>query len=148
MALAGDFIEDRTDAAAGCIADDVDVLGRIQHGFDSPPQGRTVTGHVGVDAELVAGQENRAAVTADVAADDDGIPRPGQSSRRMDAVDDLADPRRRNEQVVDLAFTGDFRIAGDDAHAGFGSRLGHGRSVFFDFGQGEAFFDDEGTRQI
>ena len=37
VALAGDFIEDRTDTAAGRITDDVDVLGRIQHGFDSPP---------------------------------------------------------------------------------------------------------------
>ena len=39
MALAGDFVEDRADAAASRIADDVNVLGRIQHGFDSPPQG-------------------------------------------------------------------------------------------------------------
>ena len=102
----------------------------------------------GADAELVAGQEDRAAMAADIAADDDSVTGLGQGPRRMDAVYDLTDTRRRNEQVVDLAFPGYFRIAGDDAHAGFGSRLGHGRSVFFDFGQGEAFFDDEGTRQI
>ena len=51
-------------------------------------------------------------------------------------------------QVVDLAFPGYFRIAGDDAHTGFSRRLGHSRRIFFDFSQGEAFFDDEGTRQI
>ena len=87
-------------------------------------------------------------MAADVAADDDSVTGLGQGPRRMDAVYDLADTRRRNEQVVDLAFPGYFRIAGDDAHTGFRSRLGHGCRIFFDFGQGEAFFDDEGTRQI
>ena len=133
LLCAASFIEDRADAAASRIADDVDVLGRVEHAFDRPPQGCAVTGHVGVDAELVPFEEDRAAVTADVAADDDGIARFCQGARSLDAVHNLTDAGRRNEEVVDLALTGNFRITGNDAHAGFGCRFGHGLGVGFDF---------------
>ena len=73
VALGGNFVKNRADAATCRIADDVDILCDAEHGLHRSPQRSAVTGHVGIDAELLAAQKDGAAVAANIAGHDDGV---------------------------------------------------------------------------
>ena len=76
-------------------------------------------------------------MAADVAADDDSIARFGQGPRSLNAVHDLTDTGRRNEEVVDLSLPGNLSVTGNDADSGFSSRFSHSLGVGFDFSMGK-----------
>ena len=112
------------------------------------PEQRTVACDRGVDAVAAAREQDGAAVAADVARHDDVIAGPRERTARLDARQEFADARRRDEEAVHLAVAGDLRIARDDGDAGrfrcFCHRGGDGIEVV----QGEALLDLEGAGEI
>ncbi len=97
----------------------------LQHGFDGVPERRAVAGDISLDVKVVAREQDRAAVAANVTGHDDGIACRCTGARGAGSRLDLADARRGDEDVVDLAAARDLRIAGDDAHAGLSGRFFH-----------------------
>ena len=87
-------------------------------------------------------------MAADVARDNDGVASLGARAGGLSARQQLADARRRDEDAVDLAAPGDFRVARDDAHAGLCCRLCHRGGAGVEVPQRNALLNLEGAGEV
>ena len=114
IALSGDLIEDRAHSAASGIADNMYIGGRCQDIVHSVPERRTVAGHIGLDSVIIPGEQDRAAVAADIAGHDDTVSRLCRPAG-LNAIHNAPYCRRCDENTVHLALAGDLGITGHDA---------------------------------
>ena len=139
------------DAAARGIAYRVDgrpVGHGVKQGLDGRGERRAVARDGSVDGEVAASDEDGGSVAADVARNDDGVACFGARAGGLSARQQLAEARRRDEDAVDLAAPGDFRVARDDAHAGSFSRLCHRGGDGVEVPQRESFLNLEGAGEV
>ena len=116
------------DAAAGRIAQDVDVRAGGEHRLDQAVERRGVAGDFGFEFEAFAHGHDGDAVHGDLAAEENFVAGPGARWGRCSTPSrDHADAGGVDEDSVGLAAIDDFGVAGDERDArgvgGFAHRV-------------------------
>lgn len=148
LALGGDFVKDRAHTSPRGIAYHMDVLCGIKGSLDSAPEGCAVTGDICRDIEVVAGQEDGAAVPSDVPSDDDIITGLCVGAMGMDIRQRFPDAGGGDEDVVHLPFARNLRIPHDDADTSLSGGLFHGSNDLPKVFHGKTFFNDKGAGKV
>ncbi len=146
--LAGEFIEGGGKAAAGGIAQAVDVRHRGDHGGHQVMQGGGIGADLGAEAQVLALGHHRHPVVAEGAAEQDGIAGPGPVPRDVDALRHHPQAGGGDEEAVRLAPLHHLGVTRHHRDAGLVGGPGHALHHPGQVGQGEAFLQDEARRQV
>ena len=124
-ALAGDLIEHCSDTAPRGITDNMGIWSRCQNILYCLPERRAVAGDICFYPEIVPGEQDRTAMSADITGDDDAVSGLCEGAARLHTVHDASNGRRSDEDAVNLPFSRDLGIPGYDLHTGFRGSLFH-----------------------
>ena len=120
-----DFAQGAGDAAAGRVAQNVDVRGGGKHGVHQTVQRGGVAADLGFELESLAHRHDGDPVNRNFAADDDFVSGPGAPGMDVHAFGHHADPGGINKNLVGFSAIHHFGIAGDQGDAGRCGRLAH-----------------------
>ena len=114
----GDFVEDAGQAAAGEVAQAVDLDAGAQKLEDHIGHRGGIAFNRALEGQAFAHGHDRHAVPADIAADEDGVAGLHALGGDLLRVFEDADTGGVDEKAVAFALIDDLGVAGDDLHAG------------------------------
>ena len=147
-ALCRDLIEYCSNAAAGRIADDMDLRHCLQRCLNSSGQGSAVACDVRLDPVVISLKKDGAAVSSDISGHNNRVAGLCQCSGSLHAFRNDPDSGGIDEYAVHLAFSCNFGVSCHDLHAGFGCSFLHRSCDLLEFVHGESFLDDKSAGQI
>src|ERR1035441_1032502 len=144
----GDFVEHAGQAAAGEVAQAVDFDARAQELQDHVGDRGGIAFNGALERQALADGHDCHAVSADIAAYQDGVARLNALGRDLLRVLKDADPGGVDEEAVAFAFIDDLGIAGDDLHAGLLRGLLHRGDDLPKGFHGQAFLNDVASAEV